>query len=385
MPEPDEILRYTWPKHLIPVFFCAATASVCIVSFGLLSRMHASQALVAATNADAIPTVAVIRPNSGNNAPTLVLPGEIRAFDEAPIYAQVSGYLKDWYVDIGAHVDAGELLADISTPDLDQQLVQAQADLATAVANQQLATSTARRWNELLAKDAVSQQDADDKNGNLAAKTALTQAARANVERLQAQEAFKRIVAPFAGVVTSRSTDIGALISVGAPNQTPLFTVDDERKLRIYVSVPQRYSAEVKPGMTASFIVPEYPGQNFAATMTSTADAISTSTGTLLVQFQVDNRQHLLRPGDYAQVHMTLPADPQAISIPSSALMFRDSGMEVATVNATHHVILKPVTIGLDLGATVEIASGLTAGDRIIDNPPDSLRQGDAVRIAGAS
>jgi RND family efflux transporter MFP subunit len=385
LPEHADILRYTSPKRLKISFIIMLCVAAFIVAAGITSRMHANQKLVASTNAAAIPTVNVISPDRGGGNRSLVLPGDIRAFYEAPIFAQVSGYLKSWNVDIGTRVKAGQLLAEINTPDLDQQLVQAQANLATAAANQQLAATTARRWNRLLAKDAVSQQDADDKNGDLAAKTAVTAAARANVERLQALEAFKRIVSPFAGVVTSRSTDIGALIAVGSPNQTPLFTVDDEHKLRIYVSVPQIYSAEVKPGTNATFTVPEYLGRTFTATLASTADAISTNTGTLLIQFQVENANNVLHPGDYAQVHMVLPVNAQALSVPSSALMFNDNGMEVATVGTNDHVVLKPVTIGRDLGVTVEIASGITKDDRIINNPPDSIRQGDLVNVAGAS
>jgi multidrug efflux system membrane fusion protein len=385
MPEHADILRYTPPKRLKLSFIIALCVAVLVIAAGMISRIYGNQKLAAATNAGAIPTVSIISPSSGGGNRSLVLPGNIRAFYEAPIFAQVSGYLKSWDADIGTHVKAGQLLAEVDTPDLDQQLVQAKADLATAVANQELSATTARRWNELLAKDAVSQQDADDKNGDLAAKTAVTAAARANVERLQALESFKRIVAPFDGVVTSRSTDIGALISVGTPGQTPLFTVDDEHKLRIYVNVPQNYSAEIKPGTSASFTVPEYPGQNFLATLASTADAINTNTGTLLIQFQVDNTKDMLRPGDYAQVHIALPANAQALSVPSSALMFNDAGMQVATVGPDNHVVLNTVAIGHDLGVTVELASGITKDDRIINNPPDSIRQGDLVNIAGAS
>jgi RND family efflux transporter MFP subunit len=281
-------------------------------------------------------------------------------------------------------VKTGQTLAEIDTPDLDQQLVQAKADLGTAVANQHLSQTTASRWSGLLAQDAVSQQDADTKNGDLAAKSALVAAARANVARLEALESFKRITAPFDGVVTTRATDIGALISVGGPTDTPLFTVADERKLRIYVRVPQSYSADIKPGMSASFTVPEYPGRTFTANLATTADAITPQNGTLLIQLQIDNANHVLKSGDYAQVHFDLPADGGAIQIPASALMFRDSGMSVAVVEPGGAVAIKTVTIGRDMGAIVEVAAGLTRADRVIDNPPDSLRSGDRVRIAAA-
>ena len=314
-----------------------------------------------------------------------MLPGDIRAFNEAPIYAQVSGYLQSWSADIGTPVKAGQVLALIETPDLDQQLAQAQANLDTAIANAHLAATTAQRWNALLAQDAVSQQDADDKNGALQANIAEVAAGRADVQRLQAMEAFKRITAPFDGVVTSRSTDIGALISVGSPNQAPLFTVDDEHRLRIYVNVPQAYSADIKPGMTAQFTVPEYPGQSFTATLASTARAINANNGTLLVQFQTDNAEHKLQPGDYAQVKFNLPADAGALLLPSGALMFRDTGMQVAILDPNNRVRLQTVTLGRDFGTHVEIATGLKAGDRVINDPPDLLRTGDLVQIAPGS
>jgi multidrug efflux system membrane fusion protein len=312
------------------------------------------------------------------------LPGDVQAFNSAPIYARVSGYLKAWYVDIGTPVRAGQTLAEIDTPDLDQQLIMAKADLGTAMANQHLSQTTAVRWAGLLAQDAVSQQDADTKNGDLAAKVALTAAARANVGRLEALEAFKRITAPFDGVVTTRSTDIGDLISAGAPTSTPLFTVADESRLRIYVRVPQNYSADIKPGMTANFTVPEHPGRSFVASLAASADAITPQSGTLLIQLQIDNSDHALKPGDYALVRFSLPTQSGAVLIPASALMFRDSGMSVAVIGSNGRVAMRPVTIGRDLGATVEIASGLTSAERVIDNPPDSLRPGDQVRIATA-
>jgi RND family efflux transporter MFP subunit len=294
----------------------------------------------------------------------------------------VSGYLKRWDADIGASVKAGQLLGEIDAPDLDQQLSQAKADVATAVANQDLAQITARRWASLLAENAVSPQDADDKNGDFAAKTALTAAARANVERLEALVSFEHIVAPFDGIVTSRSVDIGTLITVGTPTDVPLFTVSDDRKLRIYVSVPQSYAAYITPGLTATFTVPEHPGRSFTATLVTTADAIAPATGTLLIQLQAENADRVLKSGDYAQVHFTLPVNAGALRVPASALMFRDAGMSVAVVTAQGAVAIKPITIGRDFGSVVEVASGLTATDRVINNPPDSMRSGDHVRIA---
>jgi RND family efflux transporter MFP subunit len=381
MSEDDDILKYTPPKRLKLVGVIVLVAACGIVVSGIVSRERASATLAEATTAQAVPTVNLVSPSYGG-VRNLVLPGDIRAFNEAPIYAQVSGYLQNWYVDIGTPVKAGQVLALIETPDLDQQLAQAQANLDTAIANAHLAATTAQRWNALLAQDAVSQQDADDKNGALQANIAEVAAGRADVQRLQAMEAFKRITAPFDGVVTSRSTDIGALISVGSPNQAPLFTVDDEHRLRIYVNVPQAYSADIKPGMTAQFTVPEYPGQSFTATLASTARAINANNGTLLVQFQTDNAEHKLQPGDYAQVKFNLPADAGALILPSGALMFRDAGMQVAILGADNRVRLQTVTLGRDFGTHVEIATGLKAGDRVINDPPDLLRTGDLVQIA---
>ncbi len=374
------MLRFERPRWLWLAGLILASIFICITIFGLIGRSLAAHKLASTSDAQALQTVSVVSPQGAAKS-TLVLPGNIQAYDEAPIYAQVSGYLKGWYVDIGAHVQAGQLMAVIDTPDIDQQLAQEQANLQLAQANERLAATTAARWNALRAQDAVSQQDDDDKNGQLAAQRAQVAAAQASVQRLQAMETFKRITAPFAGVVTSRSTDIGALINVGGANQVPLFTVDDEHRLRIYVSVPQVYAGRIKPGMFAVFTVPEYPGQNFHAALVTTADAIAPATGTLLIQFQVENDDLRLHPGDYAQVHIDLPATSNATIIPSSALMFRDSGMSVATVGQDGHVQFHAVTIARDFGNTVELASGLTSQDRVINNPPDVLEPGDTVRV----
>ena len=381
MPDQPHVLRHTPPRRLKLYGVIALVVAAVVVVAGVLSRASANQTLATWTNDQAIPTVRVISLN-GSATGDLVLPGDVEAFNTAPIHARVPGYLKAWYADIGAPVKAGQVLAVIDTPDLDQQLAQAKADLATAVANQHLSSTTAQRWAGLVAQDAVSQQDADNKNGDLAAKTALVASARANLDRLQALEGFKHIIAPFDGVVTTRSTDIGALISVGGPTDVPLFTVADERRRRIYVRVPQSYTGAIKPGTAATFTVPEYPGRSFTATLATTADAITPQNGTLLVQLQIDNADKVLKAGEYAQVRFALPASDGALQAPASALMFRDSGMAVAVVGPDGRVAIKPIQIGQDMGPTVEIAGGLTAADRVIDNPPDSLRAGDRVRIA---
>jgi multidrug efflux system membrane fusion protein len=369
-------------RWLKPAGAVGAGIAVMIVVVGVVTRSLAGQHLKQQTLDEAVPTVSVIAPGANNGAQTLTLPGDVQADYNAVIHARVNGYLKRWYVDIGAQVKAGQVLADIDTPELDQQLAQAKANLATATANQKLAEVTAARWQSLLARDAVSRQEADEKTGDLAAKTAASQAAKAQVDQLQALESFKHIVAPFAGVVTARNTDVGALIAAGNPSDPGLFSVADVRKLRIYVKTPQSYAAEVKPGQTATLTVPEYPGQTFTATVASTSDAISAQSGTLLVELQTDNSAGRLKPGEYAQVRFSLPATSGGVVLPASALMFRQKGEAVATVAANNRVAIKYITVAQDLGPTVQIASGLSPADRVIDNPPDSIADNDAVHVA---
>ncbi len=377
-------LRHGPIRWLKPAAVCGLVIAAAVVGAGLLSRGMASQSLKQWTAAQAIPTVNVARPDSDLGAQTLVLPGQVQAFYSATIRARVDGYLKRWYDDIGAKVAAGTVLADIDTPDLDQQLAQARADLATAVANQRLAQTTAKRWNSLLAQDAVSRQEAEEKNGDLEAKTALVTAAQDNVQRLQALEGFKRIVAPFAGVVTARNTDIGALINTGNPSDPGLFTVADVHRLRVYVNVPQNEAAQIHPGETVTLSAPEYPGRSFQATLVSTSGAIATQSGALLAEAQLDNADGALKPGDYVQVTFSMPAQAGTLRLPASALMFGNDGMTVGVVGPQGRVSMKKVTIARDLGATVEIATGLSPTDAVIDNPPDSLVDGEVVRVARA-
>jgi RND family efflux transporter MFP subunit len=351
---------------------------------GLFGRVHADQGLKTWSQAQAIPTISLAKIEGGGQR-QLVLPGDVQAFFTAPIHARVSGYLKRWYVDIGSPVKAGQVLADIDTPDLDQQVLQARADLATAQANQSLAATTAKRWTGLVAQDAVSRQDADEKAGDLTAKSSLVNAAKANLNRLLALESFKRITAPFAGVVTTRSTDIGALISTGGPADAALFTVADQRRLRVYVSVPQSYSALVRRGQTAELTVPEYPGQVFKAAVANDAQAVGAQTGAVLVELQLDNSDGRLKSGEYAQVTFRLASAPLTTRLPATAIQYRNNGPNVAVVGPNSHVRIRPVTISRDLGPTVEIGSGVTADDRVVNNPPETLADGDLVRIAGAS
>jgi RND family efflux transporter MFP subunit len=346
---------------------------------GVALRMHAGTTLKARTEADAVPTVSLIDPGPGVSHEELVLPGNVQAWFDAPIYARVPGYLKKWYFDIGAQVKTGDLLAEIETPELDQQLRQAQADLATAVAKEKLAEITAKRWHDMLASDSVSKQEADEKSGDFEAKAATMAAARANVERLHALSSFKRIVAPFDGVVTARKTDIGALINAGSSSGGELFRVADTHKLRVYVQVPQTYSALVESGMKAQLHFPEQPERTFPATVVGTSQAINESSRALLVQLEADNANGKLISGSYAEVHFDLPATPGVLQLPVTALLFRQHGMKVATVGSDGRVALKNIQIGRDLGTRVEVVAGLDAADRIIDSPPDWIAQGDQV------
>src|ERR1700761_2236434 len=387
MPDSSDMLRFTPPPRLKLVGIIAAVVAVLVIVIGLVTRVTASHEVGAWTDANALPAVSVINLAANNKAGDLTLPGNVQAFNSAPIYARVSGYLKKWYVDIGTPVKAGQLLAEIDVPDQDQQLAQAKADYATAVANQKLSAATANRYNILAKQNAVAPLLVDQTNGDLAAKTAATASAKANVDRLQDLTRFKSITAPFDGIVTSRGTDVGQLVTVATSTTTspPLFTVADDSKVRIYVNVPQNYSAQIHPGMTASFTVPDYPGQTFTATLMANAQSVNMQSGTVLMQLQADNADHKLKAGAYAQVSFNLPAATNTIQLPASALIFNDKGTSVATVGANNKVVVKPVTIMRDLGTSVEIASGLTHNDRVIDNPPDSLRQGDEVHVTRAS
>jgi RND family efflux transporter MFP subunit len=347
--------------------------AIVVVLAGLLSR--------AARVSQAIPSVSVISPATGGAANTIVLPGRLEAFYRAPIYARVSGYLKAWYTDIGTRVKAGQLLGLIETPDLDQQLEQAKANLATANANLNLAESTARRWQTMVKSDSVSQQAVDEKTGDLLAKGAIVKSEQASLDRLQALESFKRIVAPFDGVVTSRDTDVGALIDAGGGRGPQLFTVSDIHQLRLYVSVPQSDSTTIQAGMTADLTVPGHSGKKFTAIVSSTSGAVNVESGTLLVELLVEDNAGDLMPGDFANVTIKLASDSTMVHLPASALIFRSEGLQVAIVGPDEHVKMRPIVVQRDLGHWVEIASGVTKEDRVIDNPPDALADGDEVHV----
>jgi len=355
-----------------------------IVLAGSAVRFARSREVKTWTLDNQIPTVSVLTPSPVDTAPSLVLPGTLRSYYDAQMYSRVPGYVKGWYHDIGSHVRKGELLAEIDTPELDQQLAQAQARLDLARSARTLSQITAQRWNALLPLDAVSQQAAQERTEDVAAKTSQVKAAQADLDRLRALKQFSRLVAPFDGIVTARSVDVGALVSGSVANGAPLFTVSKVGQLRLYVQVPQAYSSRIGPGIHCTLAVPEHPDRKFAATLASTSEAINAQSGTLLVELEVDNRNGALKAGDYAQVTLNLARSDRALSIPASALIFRAQGLQVATVNAQNHIAMKPVKIQRDLGARVELASGLTAGERVVNDPPDSILEGDPVRVADA-
>lgn len=365
----------------------AAVVAAAIVANGVMIRKQARAEQDSFAAVQSVPTVTVVRPQSASNANVLTLPGNLQAWYSAPIYARVPGYLTKWYKDIGAHVRKGDLLADIDTPELDQQIAQAKADLANAQAARQLSQITNDRWQNLLKIGAVAKQDADNKTGDLAVKAAAEVSAKANLDRLVATKEFARITAPFDGVVTQRTTDVGALINQGGTTGASLlFTVADLHEIRVYVQVPQNYSARIHSGLTAELSLPEYPAQKFPAHLVSTSNAIDGQTNTLLVELDADNSDGRLKPGEYAQVSFALPTPASTLTVPASALLFRGDGLRVATVDPqNHHVVLKPVTVAEDLGTSVRLNSGLSPTDLVIDNPPDSIGNGDVVRVAAAA
>jgi RND family efflux transporter MFP subunit len=361
-------------------------AAVVVLVWSGLSAHHSSAGLKEVTEAAAIITVATTRPAPQAALGELILPGNIQANYEAPIYARTSGYLKRWLVDIGTPVKAGQLLAEIESPEVDSQLRQAEADLATAQANRKIADLTAERWRNLRVTDSVSKQEADEKIASADSSDAQMQAAHANVERLRELSGFEKVVAPFDGVVTARNTDIGRLIAAGENTGPALFRVADMHRLRLYVTVPQTYAAVMKTGLQADVLFPDRPGKTYIATLDDTASAIDTSTRTLLVQLVIDNKNGELLPGAYTEVHFKLPAGAGGTSykLPANVLLFRSDGLHVGTVDANDHVVLKPVEVGQDYGSDIEIVHGLDANDSVILSPPDSLTDGVTVHLAAA-
>ena len=373
------------PSRGLTTLFAVAVAGAIGLAVGSLqSRSSDAKALAKLTLDNAVPTVGLVAESDKHDAPKLVLPGTLQAYVSTPIHARVSGYLKRWSVDIGAHVKAGQVLAEIDTPELDQQLAQTEASLNTARAHAKLADLTAKRWAAMLKNDSVSQQEADEKSGDATAKQSVVAAMEADVQRMRALQSFKRVTAPFGGVVISRKTDVGDLINAGAQNGRELFTIADVHKLRLYVNAPQSYANRIKPGMTASMEVNEHPSEHFSARVVADSRAVNEASGTVLVQLEVDNRDGRLMPGDFASVSFKLDRAANARVLPASALLFRSSGPQVATVNAEQRVKFRVVRIGRDLGQTVEIVGGLDdvqPDERIIDLPPETLAENDKVRI----
>ena len=373
-------------------------AAVLIAVFGIWQRRGHEAEVTQWTQEQAVPTVAVIAPHTGALVQHVVLPGTVQAWYEAPIYARVNGYVKNWYFDYGAHVKKGDVLAEIDAPDLDAQLAASQAKLNSAralvnvrVAEKQFAESTFERWRDS-PKGVVSLQEQEAKQADYNSAIARLNSAQAevaadegDVERLQALAGYKKLTAPFDGIVTARETDIGALINAGSggANGPELFRVADVQKLRIYVQVPQQLTAGIQNGLTAELHLPQYPGRTFKATVATNAGAINAAARTLLVELHADNPDSLLQPGAYAQVNFELPGNPETVRIPTSALIFREQGMEVAIVGPGDRIDLKPVTLGRNLGTEVEITQGLALDDRVVNSPPDSLSAGDMVRVAG--
>ncbi|MBW4053418.1 MAG: efflux RND transporter periplasmic adaptor subunit [Proteobacteria bacterium] len=354
-----------------------------IVSIGIGVRHSEARRLVKWTHAQAVPTVEVTRVESAKGGSTLQLPARIDAYSRAPIYARVSGYVKSWSADIGTHVKTGQLLAVIEIPDLDEQLAQAKADLASARANAALAAKTAHRWEALVGSGLVSRQETDQKLSALAAQNAGVKAAAANVGRIEAMKRYARIVAPFNGIVTARNTDVGQLVNAGDNGPgNELFVVSDVRRLRVYVEVPQSDAPAIVPGATARLSVPGYPGHEFKATVVASAGAVSASSGSTLVQLIMENPGGRVLPGSFAIAHFQLSANRDALRVPADALIFDRHGLRVATVGRDDRVAFRHVSIAHDYGDSVQIGSGLVAGDRVIDSPPDGLFDGDRVRIA---
>jgi RND family efflux transporter MFP subunit len=377
----------------------AVALVIAVAVEGIWHRQSQEKAVAAWTDAAAIPTVNIVDPAKGAPERQVVLPGEIHAWYQAPTYARVNGYLKKWYFDFGAQVKKGQVLADIDTPEIDAELTAAKAKLNAASAavkardaEAQFARTTYERWRDS-PRGVVSVQEQDAKQADYQSGIARLNAAKADmavaqadVDRLESLESFKQVVAPFDGVVTARDTDIGALINAGSNGTArELFSVADTHKVRVYVKVPQRLAGNIHGGLTAELRLPQYPGRVFTAKATTTSRSVNTSSRTLLVELQADNPDGLLQPGTYVEAQLNLPGDPNSVLIPSSAILFRQHGLEAAVVGDGNKVTLKKISLGRNLGVQVEVTGGLVPSDRVVDSPPDSLGSGDFVRIAGNS
>ncbi|HEV8075975.1 MAG TPA: efflux RND transporter periplasmic adaptor subunit [Candidatus Acidoferrum sp.] len=367
---------------LFTVFFLVVAILVVVGGVLLFQRRAQYQALANETEAAAIPTVAIIHPSVEAGDENLVLPGTLQAYVESPIYARTNGYLRKWYRDIGSRVNKGELLAEIDTPEVDQQLGQARADLNTAQANAHLSDITATRYTQLLKTDGVSMQEVDNAMGDQAAKRATMQSSEANVRRLEELESFKRIYAPFSGVLTQRNIDIGTLINAGnGGTSQQLFYLAQTDPIRVYVNVPEPYAPSIHPGIGAYLELTQYPGEKFRGKVVRTSNAIDLSTRTLLTEVDVPNSTGLLLPGGYAQVHLEVVVKGDRLQVPVNSLLFRSEGLRAVVVDSNHKARLQTLTIGRDYGVTLEVMNGLKAADWIVLNPPDSLNDGQEVHV----
>jgi membrane fusion protein (multidrug efflux system) len=362
----------------------AVLAALLVVATGIRAREEASASLREWTDDQAVPTVAVVLPEARILNATIDLPGRLEAYYRAPIFARVNGYLKSWTADIGAKVRAGQVIAEIEAPDLDQQLLQARADLTSQQASAKLSEATLNRRKTLIASNFVSMQEIDERTADLSNKNAAVNASQANVERLEALAGYKKITVPFDGVVTSRETDVGALINAGGGSGPAMFVISDIKKLRVYVNIPQSYVPAIRIGAKAIITVPDYPSRTFAATVEASSQSVDVGSGTTRMQLALENPNGELMPGGYANVRMSLARDGVPLHIPASALIFNQNGLRVATVGSDDRVLFKTVTIARDLGRDIELASGIAADDRIIVAPPDGIAEGDPVHIAGA-
>jgi RND family efflux transporter MFP subunit len=383
MPPEQAPSRVSKRKLLIAAAVLAAAAAAIVLS-GITTRQTANARLREWTEKRAVPVVAVAPPDTRAKRATLELPGRLEAYAQAQLYARVSGYLKEWKADIGTSVKAGQLLAEIDAPDLDQQIMQAQADLGSAQANATLSAANLKRGQELIQSAVVSKLDLEQRQADSSNKQGLVKSAQANLDRLRVLEKYKQIVAPFDGLVTARATDVGALINAGAGGGPALFVVSDTSRLRAYVNVPQSYVPSIRIGTKARISVPEYPGRTFPATVEASAQAVDVASGTTRIQLVIDNAAGELMTGAFATVSLDLPTPEVAINVPANALIFDQSGLRIATVDSDNRVVLKTVTIARDMGRTIEIGSGLSPDDRIIESPQDGIASGDEVRIANS-
>jgi RND family efflux transporter MFP subunit len=357
-----------------------------VVIWGISSRRQANAQLSQETQDLAIPTVTVVHPKRGAPQQEIVLPGDMQPYTDAPIYARTTGYLKSWHVEMGARVKTGQLLAEIDTPEVDQQLQQARADLATVEANLHLAETTATRYKDLMKTDSVSQQDVDNATGNYDARKTAVESARSNVRRLEELQSFKKIYAPFDGVITARNTDIGALIDSGSGGGTTreLFHIAAVSRLRVYVNVPQVYSPHIKSGLRAELTLAEFPGRRFEGSIVRDSGAIDNATRTLLTEIDVNNSSGLLKPGGYVEVHVKLPSATTTFTLPVNSIIFRAAGMQVATVKNGKTIDLISIVPGRDFGTEIEVLAGLQGNESVVINPPDAIMNGEAVRLTQA-